>query len=177
VPLVLIFITEVEFHAVMHHMKPLPGHDKIIWSVPKVESCYIGRMSAYTAALMQCNMGSLSALFAVTDTITKFNAKAVIMIGIAFGLKPKIQKLGDVLVSTQLATYDLQQVSRDRVIPRGNILPCSAPLGARFKSGETEDWDFRWFYSAPRHRGVRLQACGLRRLCDRVVGQISLDEV
>ena len=53
---------------------------------------------------------------------------AVVMIGIAFGVNPEKQAIGDVLVSTQLWLYDLQRVGKDEIIPRGDKPHASARL-------------------------------------------------
>jgi nucleoside phosphorylase len=46
--------------------------------------------------------------------------KAVVLVGIAFGVDEQKQAIGDILVSRQLWLYDLQRVGADKIIPRGD---------------------------------------------------------
>src|SRR5262245_55800467 len=54
---------------------------------------------------------------AVTKGIAALSPVAVIMVGIAFGMNEKKQRIGDVLVTEQLRTYELQRVGA-RIILR-----------------------------------------------------------
>jgi WD40 repeat protein/nucleoside phosphorylase len=58
--------------------------------------------------------------------------KAVIGVGIAFGVKPDKQKIGDVLIPIDIQGYDLARVSTDHIEPRGSRPPSSSLLFQRF---------------------------------------------
>jgi WD40 repeat protein/nucleoside phosphorylase len=58
--------------------------------------------------------------------------KAVIGVGIAFGVNPGKQKIGDVLIPQDIQGYDLARVSTHRIEPRGSRPPCSSLLFQRF---------------------------------------------
>jgi nucleoside phosphorylase len=58
--------------------------------------------------------------------------KAVIGVGIAFGVNPGKQKIGDVLIPQDIQGYDLARVSTHLIEPRGPRPPCSSLLFQRF---------------------------------------------
>jgi hypothetical protein len=63
-------------------------------------------------------MGALGRLGSAAKAIrfrTATGAQAIIQLGIAFGIDPRKQRLGDVLVSTSLIPYDNREV---RPVPR-----------------------------------------------------------
>lgn len=68
----------------------------------------------------------------VFDSINHLNPDYIIMIGIAFGLDKKNQKLGDILVSRELQDYDSQKVNDDSTIARGHKIPAGPKLLNRF---------------------------------------------
>src|SRR5579884_2158379 len=77
------------------------------------------------------------------------------MVGIAFGLRPGKQQLGDILVSRQIMAYELQRVGSDDegnlvVRPRGDRPQASPRLLNLFRDGEI-DWE-----GAPLHFGLVL---------------------
>jgi nucleoside phosphorylase len=54
--------------------------------------------------------GPGGALLTVQEGIRALTPAAVIMVGIAFGLDPKGQQIGDILIAQQLLGYELQRV-------------------------------------------------------------------
>jgi nucleoside phosphorylase/tetratricopeptide (TPR) repeat protein len=78
-------------------------------------------------------------LLTVRDAIAEVKPSAVIMVGIAFGVNPKKQKIGEILVAEQLQSYDLQRVGTSdtgapKIILRGDKPHCSAKLLDRFRA-------------------------------------------
>lgn len=70
---------------------------------------------------------------------------AIIMVGIAFGVNPQKQHIGDILVSQRLQLYELQRVSSDArgklvIQPRGDRIQASPRLLDRFRTG-VKDWE------------------------------------
>src|SRR5947209_16904473 len=53
--------------------------------------------------------GPAGAILVVYEAIKALSPSAIIMVGVAFGLVPKEQSLGDILVSRQLIGYELQK--------------------------------------------------------------------
>jgi len=140
-------VTPVEFIAVFRHLKPLPGRH-VLKCIPDKFTYHVGRFGAYTVALVQqAVMGSGSAFGSqqvVNEALLFWNPKSVIMIGIAYGLLPSKQKLGDVLVSASLASTALKRVTGEAmdVQRRGSIAQSGPQLLPRFTTAETHDWQF-----------------------------------
>ncbi len=65
-----------------------------------------------------------------------WHPKAIIMVGIAFGRDPAKQKIGDVLVASQIIPYEQQRVG-EQVIFRGPIPPSNTVLLNRFENAPT----------------------------------------
>ena len=77
--------------------------------------------------------GVSEAQLSTAEGIEALSPKAVIGVGIAFGLSERSQRIGDVLVSTAVRDYELKKVkSGGQVIPRGMTPPASRPLVERF---------------------------------------------
>eukprot|EP01034_Spumella_vulgaris_P030452 gene30454-37670_t len=73
----------------------------------------LGYVNGRRIALIKSEMGSSSVGGSTTTTmrmIGHLSPKAVVMVGIAFGVDSKKQSLGDVLISKQVLCYDLQRV-------------------------------------------------------------------
>lgn len=69
------------------------------------------------------------------QAIRAWRAKAVIAVGIAFGMDSDKQNIGDVLVSTQLRQYELNRVNKDgSLTPRASSPDASASLLNRIRT-------------------------------------------
>src|SRR6266566_6821367 len=111
VDVLLVTITEVEAKTVL----------KVF---PKYTRSFIGNKTYYDlgvisdtrTAMVQSEMGSGGpggALLTVWEGIQALAPSVVIMVGIAFGLKPSSQHIGDILVSRQIRDYKPRKVSTD----------------------------------------------------------------
>jgi nucleoside phosphorylase len=80
---------------------------------------------------MGSNKPSGSALV-INDAIDIINPDYVIMVGIAFGLKPDKQKIGQILVAKELENYESAKVTDDGSIQRGLKIPAGATLLNKF---------------------------------------------
>lgn len=80
------------------------------------------------------------ALLTVRRALQDLQPQAAIVCGIAFGLHPDRQQLGDILVAKQLLYYEPQKVDlRKGEMPRGDRTIASERLLDRFRSGDN-DW-------------------------------------
>lgn len=92
-------------------------------------------------ALVRCSMGPGGPggpELTVAEAITALKPTSVVMLGIAFGVKPEAQKIGDVLISTQVFDYNLERIGTDiagRLVrtSRGARPDASPGLIARFQ--------------------------------------------
>ena len=72
------------------------------------------------------------------EAIEHWHPKAIIAVGIAFGLDENKQKIGDVLVSTQLQDYELARLNEDGILtPRGDKPSCADVLRNRLRQTDT----------------------------------------
>jgi nucleoside phosphorylase len=81
--------------------------------------------------------GALSAIGRAIDTL---KPGAVVMVGIAFGVNPRQQRIGDVLVARQLSLYDLQRVGTGaegqfEIVLRGDRPSAPGSLLEQFRHG------------------------------------------
>ncbi|WP_052890421.1 TIR domain-containing protein [Thermogemmatispora carboxidivorans] len=125
----------------------------------RIETYYsLGEIGGAATWLLRTQMGALGAggaTLAVSEAIRSLKPAAVIMVGIAFGLRPGEQQLGDILVSQQLMSYEPQRVGVGdggamALIPRGDRVTASVRLLSRF-----QDLDLDWT-GAQAHFGLLL---------------------
>lgn len=103
----------------------------------------LGAVNGTRVCMIQSEMGA-GGLGAAQQTIDKgitaLSPSAVIMVGIAFGVKHETQNIGDILVSQKLMMYDPQRVGlhkgRRKVTPRGPRADASASLLNYFHSAK-----------------------------------------
>lgn len=138
----------------------------------------LGVHGGVSVLMVQSGMGSITPIGAfstVSTAIRELQPQAVIMCGFAFGLLPEKQKLGDILVSEQLLSYEPQTVDwRAGIIPKGDRITASDRLLRHCRSGDI-DWE-----GAPTHFGLVLSGeklindpiflSGLRSLEPKAIG-------
>ncbi|WP_335990603.1 5'-methylthioadenosine/S-adenosylhomocysteine nucleosidase family protein [Glycomyces sp. MUSA5-2] len=96
--------------------------------------------------LVETEMGSGGAsgsALTIAEGIQALRPKSLVMVGIAFGLDPARQRIGDVLVSKQVLSYELQRRSGSqdrRTVLRGDRISASPRLLGRCRSAAV-DWD------------------------------------
>jgi tetratricopeptide (TPR) repeat protein/nucleoside phosphorylase len=139
---VIITATDVELRSVTHLLKPYPRRKKILLVYSGPETYYLGKFGAYNTVVTKCRMGAIgdgSVILATEQAQRLWNPKAIIMVGIAFGKDPTKQKIGDVLVASQIISYEQQRVGED-IIYRGSIPPSNTILLNRFEN--VQNWQF-----------------------------------
>ena len=74
------------------------------------------------------------------QAIEHWSPKAIVAVGIAFGMDETKQKIGDVLVSTQIQDYELGRLNdQGTLIPRGDKASCADILRNRFRQTDTKE--------------------------------------
>ena len=92
-------------------------------------------------ALTEMGSGGLGASQqAVQKGIEALRPGAVLLVGIAFGVDEKKQRIGDILISQQLQLYDLQRSGKGQIVLRGDKPHASARLIDHFRHADL-DWD------------------------------------
>ena len=95
----IITATKAETNVLHKNLKPFPGHSKILKVYHKGQTYYLASFGCYAIVHVQSGMGSTSfngSIITVTEAIESWQPKAVVMIGIAFGIDKNRQNIGDV---------------------------------------------------------------------------------
>src|SRR5262245_9663149 len=111
--ILIVTVTKVEAQAVLKLFSQAAGQP---WTRQRLNNktyYNLGRHGDAPVFMVQSEMGSATpggSLPTVLRAIHDLQPQAVIMCGIAFGLRPGPQKLGDILVARQLANYEPQKI-------------------------------------------------------------------
>jgi nucleoside phosphorylase len=146
----LVTVTEIETNAILNVFRKKLQHSYQRYCVGIKTYYDLGTVNNTHVFLVQSEMGvsgTGSSWFTVYEGIQTLAPSSVIMAGIAFGVDPHKQHIGDVLVSKQLHGYELQRYGTacdgtSRIIPRGDRVTASVKLLDRFRSGAL-DWSSR----------------------------------
>jgi nucleoside phosphorylase len=146
----LVTVTEIETKAVLQVFTKKHQHDYKRHFIGSKTYYELDTVNGARIFLVQSEMGVSgpgSSLLTIREGIQALGPSNVIMIGLAFGVDPQEQRIGDVLVSQQLRGYDLQRYGtacdgKPAVISRGDRVTASAKLLDRFRSGSL-DWPGR----------------------------------
>lgn len=136
----LVSVTDIESQAI------LALFPSAIKTVMQNRTYYsLGRVGQTRTYMVQATgMGPVGVRTCIEDGIRALSPEAVILVGIAFGLKTGCQQIGDVLVSRQIQDYDPQRhgTGPDQQLLlhlRGNRVMATEWLLDRFSSGK-HDW-------------------------------------
>jgi len=114
VPTVLIVtVTEIEARAVLKQGQDASGQPPVRHFLDDKTYHQLGVIGGAAVFMVQSEMGvggPSGALLTVQAGIGALSPSAVIMVGIAFGVDPKRQQIGDILIAQQLLGYELQRV-------------------------------------------------------------------
>lgn len=147
--ILLVTVTEEETLAVFAAVKDSLGRD--YQRNPRKNQTYynLGILNDARVFLVRSTMGSGGpdgSTLTINEAIDALQPTAVIMVGIAFGLQPRKQQIGDILVAQKLRGYERQRYGTSKdglqnpvIIQRGDLVPASPRLLDRFASGKL-DW-------------------------------------
>ncbi len=141
--ILIVTVTKVETQAVRKVFAEASGNDWIRHRIRNKTYYDLGVHGEVKVYMVQSEMGSVTpggALTTVIQAIDDLKPQAVIMCGIAFGMQPDKQKIGDILVARQLEYYEPEKVDLHKGhILRGDRATASIGLLDRFRSGD-HDW-------------------------------------
>ena len=167
--ILLVTATETETKALQQQMQPPLGEPGLVAVKKNNATYFIGKFGNFIVVNVECGtMGtgtSMGSLITTTNAISDFCPKFIIMIGIAFGIDPQSQNIGDVLVSNGLIPYEIQRVSKNEVLWRGMKPEANNSLRNNFKS--IKDWE----YFLPNGEAAKLD------LCDILTGEKLIDNI
>lgn len=144
----LITATEIERDTVLDLVKKSSGRDQNLRFGRRRTYFDLGMIGGARVSLVQCEMGSGApgaSHATVVDAIDDLHPHCVLMVGIAFGVNPTKQELGQILVSRQLQCYELQRVGTSsfghpNIELRGDRATASTKLLGRLRA-TAASWD------------------------------------
>ena len=142
ISILLVTATDIETNEVINNLFPFPNAIGVIQISSGNQTYYIGVFGIYGVAVVQSGMGAVgsnASLITTLRAIDLFKPKAVIMIGIAFGIDSEKQHIGDVIVSSHIIPYENARIGKERVF-RSELPPASSLLLNRVK--QIRDWNF-----------------------------------
>lgn len=142
IDVVIITATGVELQAVLKLFEPYPEQKQVLRVYAKSGTYYCGKLGHYNTIVTKCRMGAVdegASTLATNQALDMWHPKAVIMVGIAFGKGATEQKIGDVLVASEIIFYERQRQGKE-ITPRGGIPPSDGTLLNRFENAY--EWQF-----------------------------------
>jgi nucleoside phosphorylase len=138
--LLIVTVTKVEAQAVLDTFSIKRKWDRMVLGIKTYYR--LGMHGEVPIFMVQSEMGTATpsgSLLTVRQAIQDLQPQAVIMCGICFGLQPRQQSLGDILISKQIQYYEPQKVDLKKGnIPRGDRTMASERLLDHFHSGDIE---------------------------------------
>lgn len=137
--ILLVTVTTVETEAVLRAAQTLTGTEAQPTHKNNLTYYRLGQLGGVNTWLVRSGMGSSSpsgSILTIAEAIRERSPQAVIMVGIAFGMDPGKQPIGQILISQQIHNYEPQKVGQDTVIPRGDKSQATPRLLDRFRDGE-----------------------------------------
>ncbi|MEG4113863.1 MULTISPECIES: tetratricopeptide repeat protein [unclassified Microcoleus] len=143
IDVVIMTATGIELTAILHLLTPYPRRKAILRYFGE-NIYYIGKCGLYNTVVTKCRMGAIGEGAATIATYEALNRKprAIIMVGIAFGKDATKQKIGDVLVASEIIFYEKERVGPNENVSRSPIPPSSRTLLDRFENAH--GWNFTY---------------------------------
>lgn len=136
--ILLVTATQVESRAVISIFHDIAGKGSDSVDINGRIYFDLGVVHNAPVYLTQSEVGSEglgASIQTVQEGLRAIRPRAVIMVGIAFGIDQEKQEIGEILVATQLRPYEIQRVGA-RIILRGDKPHCSPVLINRMRSAE-----------------------------------------
>jgi nucleoside phosphorylase len=149
----IVTATKVEAEEVLAQFCQASGAEGESCFIGRKTYCALGEVGGVELYMVQSEMGSGTpggSAITVSKAINDISPIAVILVGICFGSKDKGQKLGHILVSKQLHSYEPQKVTSKRWISLGDTVTASEDLLDKFRHGDLK------FKGVRRHFGLML---------------------
>ncbi|GAA2522243.1 hypothetical protein Ahu01nite_083820 [Winogradskya humida] len=135
VDVLIVTATLVETRAVISAIEAVSSRSTRVYHVG-IKSCWdLGSIAGANVHLVQTEMGSggsSGSLLTVSEMIGYLHPGSVLVAGIAFGVPGVNRRIGDIVVSRQMVSYELQRVGgsslKRKVVMRGDRASCSPRL-------------------------------------------------
>lgn len=144
VSVLIVTATGVEHQEMLSRLEPLPSQEDVLTIYNGNQTYDIGLFGIYGVVLVQAEMGSVSAngsLVTTLNAIHLWEPKAIIMVGIAFGIDDEKQKIGDVLISSHIIPYEIGKEGPEGFQYRSPLPIANTLLVNRAR--EVRDWNYK----------------------------------
>ena len=139
--ILIVTVNAHEVNAVIDAFKALTDQPAGVFNAGNHTYHDLGTVNGQHVVMVQSEMGSAAlgaSLQTVSEAVSALNPTAVIMVGVAFGLKPDKQAIGQVLVASRTMNYEQQRVGvkdgKEELIPRGTCADVSTKLLSHFRA-------------------------------------------
>ncbi len=142
ISVLLVTATDIETEELINNLLPLPNEDGVIQIFFENQTYYLGIFGIYGVVVVQSEMGAVgknASLITTLRAIELCKPKAVIMVGIAFGIDSEKQNIGDVIISSHIIPYEIARIGKERFF-RSELPPASSLLLNRVR--QIRDWKF-----------------------------------
>lgn len=167
--ILLVTATEIEDKNLKEKLLPLDGEELVLEVRKDNATYYIGKFGNFAVAHVKCgDMGSVSSMgsiITINNAINHIKPKFVLMIGIAFGVNPEKQNIGDVLVSKTIMPYESQRIGEINNIYRGPKPEASNNLRDCFNNANN------WNFELPNGDKAK------KEICDILSGEKLIDDI
>ena len=139
----ILVATEVERLAVLKKMRPPKNKQAVLQVYSGKNTCFVGRLGLTDIVLCMTAMGSSgrdASMMVTVEMILSWKLAAAIMVGIAFGKDATKQKIGQVLVSDRIISYEPERKGESSSEDRGSQILAGPVLLNRF--GNIPGWSF-----------------------------------
>lgn len=150
----ILVATETERVAVLKRLTPSKGRRSVIQVFAGNNTFFLGKLGTINVALCMCAMGATgrdSSLVVASEMIETWDLPGIIMVGIAFGKDSTLQRIGNVLISERVISYEPERIGSDDRKDRGAIPQAGTLLLNRFRNV------VGWTFESPNG-----QACGFQ---------------
>ena len=141
--ILLVTATDIETDELLKSLSPLPNQEQIVQVFVDNQTYYIGLLGVYGIVLVQSEMGAIgssSSLVTSINAISLWQPKAIIMIGIAFGIDITNQSIGDILISSHIIPYESSKIKDSEITYRSELPSASSLLVNRAR--HVRDWHY-----------------------------------
>lgn len=128
--ILLVTVTKIETQAVFDVFEQAISKKREAQRINNKTYYTLGKIGSTEVFLVQSEIGASSpggSLTTISQAIENINPSEIIMVGLAFGVRPGRQKLGDILVSHTLAPYEFQKTNNQALL-RGERVNASLSL-------------------------------------------------
>ena len=151
----IVTATDVETVNIVHLMKPI-SENGLLETLCEGKEYTLGRLGQFNVVHCQCRemgtQGVGSSTLTVANALRHWpSVKAVVMVGIAFGMyntegDEDLQHIGDILVSTEVIPYENQRLGTNETLYRGKSLIAGQNFLDAFKIIKA-DWNDQNLYA------------------------------